>query len=264
VVGHIFVSYSRTDEAYVQRLIATMRQARLDVWVDQELGRADRWLAIIRNKIDTCSALVVVMTPAAERSEMVEAELLHARDAGKEVYALLLEGKPFWYLRHRQYESVEGGQLPSADWIRQLTAAVAATTPAAQSTPASAPVAAVEVQATIKSPQASRPTIGMTRRQALARDVDNAQFRKPAIGRRGYDEQEVDVFLDHVILALETGSSLNAAEVHNVAFKKPPIGKRGYDEEEVDEFLDHIETEVAAIMADEESNPPRPSSGAIR
>jgi DivIVA domain-containing protein len=72
--------------------------------------------------------------------------------------------------------------------------------------------------------------------------VHNVAFAKPPIGKRGYNEDEVDAFLNLIEAALRdpTGRSLSPEQVRNVAFAKPPIGKRGYNEDEVDAFLDFV------------------------
>ena len=76
-------------------------------------------------------------------------------------------------------------------------------------------------------------------------EVHAARFSKPVVGRRGYDEDEVDAFLDRVVDALEGRTRLTAAEVHEVSFGKPPIGRRGYYESEVDDFLDRVAAHFA-------------------
>jgi DivIVA domain-containing protein len=86
-----------------------------------------------------------------------------------------------------------------------------------------------------------------TRPSALTpEDVRNMAFSKPPIGKRGYNEDELDAFLDVVEAALRdpTGRTLTPEQVRNVAFSKPPIGKRGYNEDEVDEFLDLVDEEM--------------------
>lgn len=82
--------------------------------------------------------------------------------------------------------------------------------------------------------------------------VRQVRFRKPPFGKRGYDESEVDTFLDTLadaLLARPGTAQLTSLDVHNVAFRKPPIGKRGYDEDEVDAFLDVAESELRAREA---------------
>jgi DivIVA domain-containing protein len=72
--------------------------------------------------------------------------------------------------------------------------------------------------------------------------VRNVAFTKPPIGKRGYNEDEVDAFLDLAKAALRdpAGHNLTAEQARNVAFTKPPIGKRGYNEDEVDAFVDLV------------------------
>jgi DivIVA domain-containing protein len=77
-------------------------------------------------------------------------------------------------------------------------------------------------------------------------DVRNVAFSKPPIGKLGYNEDEVDQFLEFVEAALRDppGSTLTPEDVRNVAFAKPRIGKRGYNEDEVDAFLDRVEEQM--------------------
>jgi hypothetical protein len=35
-VSHVFLSYSRRDQAFVDRLIAELERAGLDVWIDRD------------------------------------------------------------------------------------------------------------------------------------------------------------------------------------------------------------------------------------
>lgn len=78
-----------------------------------------------------------------------------------------------------------------------------------------------------------------------ATDVRNAVFAKPPIGRRGFDEDQVDAFLDLVEAALQdpASSTLTADAVRDARFAAPPLGKRGYHEGEVRAFLDLVEAD---------------------
>jgi DivIVA domain-containing protein len=93
-----------------------------------------------------------------------------------------------------------------------------------------------------------QPAVGVTPPYGslTADGVRNVAFGKPPIGKRGYNEDEVDAFLDRIEAALRDpkASTLAAGDVHNVAFSKPPIGKRGYNEDDVDAFLDRVEQEL--------------------
>jgi DivIVA domain-containing protein len=96
--------------------------------------------------------------------------------------------------------------------------------------------------------------------------VHNVAFSKPPIGRRGYNEDEVDAFLDLVEAALRdpTGRALTPEQVRNVAFSKPPIGKRGYNEDEVDALLDVVEEQMKSQQAAFPPPPPARNRKALR
>jgi DivIVA domain-containing protein len=82
-----------------------------------------------------------------------------------------------------------------------------------------------------------------------AADIQYVAFGRPPIGKRGYNEDEVDAFLQRVEARLLNPSdpSLTAIDVQNVAFSKPPIGKRGYNEDEVDAFVDRVASEISRL-----------------
>ncbi|ONI83018.1 hypothetical protein ALI144C_18415 [Actinosynnema sp. ALI-1.44] len=78
--------------------------------------------------------------------------------------------------------------------------------------------------------------------------VRSATFAKARLGKRGYNEEEVDEFLEFVATELRNPKTkLKATDVHNVAFGRPPTGKRGYNENEVDTFLDLVEKQLRAF-----------------
>ena len=83
-------------------------------------------------------------------------------------------------------------------------------------------------------------------RRLTAEEVHDVAFSKPRMFKRGYDEDEVDAFLERVEAALRdpTGrSGITSAELDDVSFSKPPMGKRGYNEDDVDAFLERVRIE---------------------
>lgn len=86
----------------------------------------------------------------------------------------------------------------------------------------------------------------MEPRRLTAEQVHNVAFGKPPVGMRGYNEDEVDAFLDVVEAALRdpAGRALTADQVRYVSFSKPPIGQRGYDKDEVDQFLEAVAAQL--------------------
>src|SRR3954449_2553060 len=71
-------------------------------------------------------------------------------------------------------------------------------------------------------------------------DVRSVVFDKAPLGKRGYNEQQVDDFLDRVEDTLAGEDGLTAEEVRTVVFEDAPRIKRGYNEEQVDRFLDDV------------------------
>jgi DivIVA domain-containing protein len=80
-----------------------------------------------------------------------------------------------------------------------------------------------------------------------AQDVRYATFGKPPWGKRGYNNDEVDRFLQLAASRLDGYGNLSVDDVHAVSFSKPPIGKRGYNEDEVDDFLEQLEATIASL-----------------
>jgi DivIVA domain-containing protein len=68
-------------------------------------------------------------------------------------------------------------------------------------------------------------------------EVHSVVFRKPPIGKRGYDEETVDELLDRLEDTLRGRPRISREELTGVTFKRPPFGKRGYREEDVDAFI---------------------------
>ena len=111
---HLFVSYSRQDAAYVERLVGWMRAHEIPTWVDHELDYGDRWASVIQTRLDEAAAVIVVVSPDSVRSEWVDREISYAQEARKPVLPLLLvRGTRSIRLTAIHHEDVTGGGLPS-------------------------------------------------------------------------------------------------------------------------------------------------------
>ncbi|SMD23725.1 DivIVA domain-containing protein [Lentzea albidocapillata] len=78
-----------------------------------------------------------------------------------------------------------------------------------------------------------------------AADIRNIAFHRPPRGRRGYQESQVDAFLDRIEATLLGQDNLTSKDVRDIRFSRPLIGRRGYDETEVDGFLGQIEQQLS-------------------
>ncbi|MQA16526.1 MAG: DivIVA domain-containing protein [Pseudonocardiaceae bacterium] len=74
--------------------------------------------------------------------------------------------------------------------------------------------------------------------------VRQVQFDAPQAGRKGYDEDEVDTFLDLVEATLRGEGGVTDTDVRDVAFTSTALFRRGYDPDQVDAFLDEVESEL--------------------
>lgn len=75
--------------------------------------------------------------------------------------------------------------------------------------------------------------------------VRHARFDAPQSGRKGYDESEVDAFLDLVEATLRGDGGVTPSDVRDIAFSRPALLRRGYDPDQVDAFLDEVHRELA-------------------
>ncbi|MBB5868302.1 hypothetical protein F4553_001681 [Allocatelliglobosispora scoriae] len=136
MTGYVFISYGHADDAgYVARLATHLRSAGVPAWFDAEIRSGNVWESVIRERLDSCAAFVVVMTPAAESSPWVSREINRAEKLRKPIFPLLLAGEEFFRLSNIQYEDVSGGRLPSAGYVRLLTGAIQPSAAERPSTP---------------------------------------------------------------------------------------------------------------------------------
>jgi nucleotide-binding universal stress UspA family protein len=118
--GAVFISYAREDQAYARDLAADLRAHGLRAWMDDRIDFGDRWWQTIVQAVRASAAVIVVMTPAAEKSESVEKEILLAQREGKPIFPLLLRGQGFALLITVQYADVTNGRMPPDAFYERL------------------------------------------------------------------------------------------------------------------------------------------------
>lgn len=119
--AHAFISYSRHDQAYVDRLVTHLRSSGVIAWIDKSgIDYGSRWKSVVRTAVDSCGVCVVVMTPEGENSEWVDREISRAEEKHKPILPLLVRGSAFFALGHLHYEDLTGGNMPSNRWLTQL------------------------------------------------------------------------------------------------------------------------------------------------
>ena len=123
-MGHIFISYSKKDIVYAEKLINTLRREGFNPWVDMEgLGVGTFWQTRLLKQIKTCDAYLLIMSKNAYHSRWVPDELVTAKTKGKPIFPLLLDDTElFLAIQTIQFEDVRGGKMPSEEFYRRLAA----------------------------------------------------------------------------------------------------------------------------------------------
>jgi len=124
-MGHIFISYSRRDIVYAEKLINALRREGFNPWVDMEnLGAGTQWLRRLQKQIVTCDAYILIMSSHSYNSTWVPDELVVAKTKGRPIFPLLLDDTEiFLAVQTVQMEDVRGGKLPSEEFYRRLATA---------------------------------------------------------------------------------------------------------------------------------------------
>ena len=123
-MGHIFISYSKKDLIYAEKLINALVHEGFIPWVDVEgLGAGTHWRTRLEKQIVSCDAYLVLISRNSEASKWVKEELDVAQACNKPIFPLRLDGtKPFFGIKTIQYEDVRRGRLPSESFYQRLAA----------------------------------------------------------------------------------------------------------------------------------------------
>ncbi len=121
-MGHIFISYSKRDIVYAEKLINALRREGFNPWVDMEgLGAGTHWQTRLQKQIYTCDVYILVMSRNAFNSRWVPDELVTAKTKNKPIFPLLLDDtEMFLAIQTIQFEDVRGGKLPSEVFYKRL------------------------------------------------------------------------------------------------------------------------------------------------
>lgn len=127
-MAHIFISYNHADTPFVEELKAALNERGFTVWFDQHIAPGEPgWFAAIRDAIRSSSAVIVVMTAAAESSQWVEKEILMAHKYERPIFPLQLGKDVFDLLINVQAIEVKPGKLPDERFFDRLAKAVETT-----------------------------------------------------------------------------------------------------------------------------------------
>ncbi len=108
-MADVFVSYSRRDSEFVQRLAAGVGSRGREVWLDTEgIADAEVFPEAIKRAIEGSDAFVFVITPESVRSRYCENEVEYARELQKRIVPVLREPVP---------DAVLPAEIRDRNWI---------------------------------------------------------------------------------------------------------------------------------------------------
>ncbi|GAB4511198.1 MAG: hypothetical protein OHK0046_08950 [Anaerolineae bacterium] len=92
---HLFISYSRKDRTFVDRLVESLESHGMTVWLDTDdlVPGTPNWEQAIRDAIEYCTAVLLVASPHSRASVYVQGELTLAQLRQKPIYPLWADGK---------------------------------------------------------------------------------------------------------------------------------------------------------------------------
>lgn len=103
----VFISYSRADEGFARRLATDLDRLGVEVWIDvDDIPPGANWSTAIQQGLDTCDALVLIISPDSMTSKNVEDEWQYVRDESKAILLPVLwrpVPKLHFQLRRIQY-----------------------------------------------------------------------------------------------------------------------------------------------------------------
>jgi formylglycine-generating enzyme required for sulfatase activity len=86
----VFISYSRKDISFIDRLAADLKSAGIEVWYDvTRIAGGARWRSEIENALRNSQYVIVVLSPDSIASEWVEREFLFSSNLRRKVIPLM-------------------------------------------------------------------------------------------------------------------------------------------------------------------------------
>jgi hypothetical protein len=91
-MAHVFISYAHSDRKIAQSIERGLRKANTDGWLDlKNIAGGEEWSPAIDNAVRKARALLLVLSPAASKSDWVTYEWIFALGAKKRVIPVLVK-----------------------------------------------------------------------------------------------------------------------------------------------------------------------------
>lgn len=111
IEGTVFVSYARADSTYVSDLCQRLRRIGIRLWSDHDIAPGANWDRAVESALRSASKMLVVMSPAATRSENVQDEWSYFLQENKPVHPFLYQPCELPFRLRRRQHIVSSGDL---------------------------------------------------------------------------------------------------------------------------------------------------------
>ncbi len=89
---HVFISYSRRDIAFAERLARDLQDAGLEIWIDyQSIRGGEYWRKAIAKGIQEADAAIICISPDSIASEWVRREVFWAQNTEKLIISVMID-----------------------------------------------------------------------------------------------------------------------------------------------------------------------------
>ena len=86
----VFISYSKRDADFVNKLESAMKKAGIETWVDSDrFTGGEEWMASLAGGLENSAAVVLVISPDAVKSKWVYKEISYAVRRGIQVIPIV-------------------------------------------------------------------------------------------------------------------------------------------------------------------------------
>ena len=90
-MSHIFISYSRRDIDFAQKIVDALADNNLDTWIDwKSIPKGEDWEQEIYRGIEEADAFLFLISPDSVASQMCNKEIAHAVKNGKRILPIVI------------------------------------------------------------------------------------------------------------------------------------------------------------------------------
>lgn len=143
-MSEAFISYSRADSAFADRLMRDLEARGIPVWIDrQDIDGGAAWRASISQAIRSCRAFILILSPRSTQSGQVSKELSVAETHGRLIIPVVQEAcdiPPGMELQLAELQWINFAEHPYDVALERLTRVMA------QASPGSSQAATLDAQ----------------------------------------------------------------------------------------------------------------------